>query len=73
MPQITAVDGQFGTHKLKRRLRPMCGLKTVQSAWIIIAGHAFIQSIRRNHYRLGVDQPVALRVVVAFDELALVI
>jgi len=59
--------------QLKRRLRPMRGLKTDQSARIIIAGHAFIQNIRRGHYELGVDQPVTLRVVAAFDELHLAI
>jgi transposase-like protein len=30
--------------QLKRRLRPMRGLKTDQSAKIIIAGHAFIRT-----------------------------
>ncbi len=59
--------------QLKRRLRPMRGLKTDQSARIIIAGHAFIQNIRRGHYQLGVDEPMTLRVAAAFDELALAI
>ena len=48
--------------QLKRRLRPMRGLKTDQSGRIIIAGHAFIQNIRRGHYELGVDDAVTLRV-----------
>jgi hypothetical protein len=56
--------------QLKRRLRPMRGLKTDQSARIIIAGHAFIQNIRRGHYELGVDDAANLRVMAAFDELA---
>jgi hypothetical protein len=51
----------------------MRGLKTDQSARIIIAGHAFIQNIRRGHYELGVDEPMTLRVAAAFDELALAI
>jgi transposase-like protein len=59
--------------QLKRRLRPMRGLKTDQSARIIIAGHAFIQNIRRGHYELGVDEPMTLRVMSAFDRLALAI
>ncbi len=59
--------------QLKRRLRPMRGLKTNQSARIIIAGHAFIQNIRRGHYELGVDEPMTLRVMAAIDELALAI
>jgi transposase-like protein len=66
--RIEADHGQ-----LQRRLRPMRGLKTDQSARIIIAGHAFIQNIRRGHYELGVDEPVALRVMAALDELALAI
>jgi hypothetical protein len=32
----------------------MRGLKTDQSARVIIAGHAVIESIRRGHYGLGV-------------------
>jgi transposase, IS6 family len=59
--------------QLKRRLRPMRGLKTDQSARVTIAGHAFIQNIRRGHYELGVGEPVTLRVMAAFDELALAI
>ena len=59
--------------QLKRRLRPMRGLKTDQSARITIVGHAFIQNIRRGHYELGVDEPVTLRVMAAFDELTLAI
>jgi transposase-like protein len=59
--------------QLKQRLRPMRGLKTDQSARIIIAGHAFIQNIRRGHYELGVDEPMTLRVMSAFDGLALAI
>jgi len=48
----------------------MRGLKTDHGARIIIAGHAFIQNIGRGHYELGVDEPVTVRVVAAFDELA---
>ena len=59
--------------QLKRRLRPMRGLKTDQSTSVIIVGHAFIQNIRRGHYELGVDEPVTVRLVAAFDELALAI
>jgi IS6 family transposase len=59
--------------QLKRRLRPMRSLKTDQSARIIIAGHAFIQNIRRGHYELGVDEPMTLRVAAVFDALALAI
>jgi transposase, IS6 family len=66
--RIEADHGQ-----LKQRLRPMRGLKTDHGARIIIAGHAFIQNIRRGHYELGVDEAATLRVAAAFDELALAI
>jgi transposase-like protein len=56
--------------QMKGRLRPMRGLKTDQSASIIIAGLTFIQNIRRGHDELGVDEPVIVRVAAAFDELA---
>ena len=41
--------------RLKTRLRPMRGLKTDRTATVIIAGHAFIQNLRRGHYELGID------------------
>jgi transposase-like protein len=59
--------------QLKRRLRPMRGLKTDLGARAVIAGHALVQNIRRGHYELALDQPVELRVAVAFDELAMAI
>jgi transposase, IS6 family len=59
--------------RLKARLRPMRGLKQDRSARVIIAGHAFIQNIRRGHYELAVEAPVNRRVAAAFDELALVV
>jgi transposase, IS6 family len=37
---------------------------------VIIAGRAFVQNLHRGHYELAVEQPVSLRVAVAFDELA---
>jgi hypothetical protein len=37
---------------------------------VIIAGHAFIQNLRRGHHKLGIDAPTALRVAAAFTELA---
>jgi hypothetical protein len=36
----------------------------------VIAGHAFLQNLRRGHYELGVDATSALRVATAFIELA---
>ena len=59
--------------RLKARLRPMRGLKQDRSARVVIAGHAFVQNLRRAHYELAVEEPVTLRLAVAFDELALAI
>ncbi|GLL05120.1 hypothetical protein GCM10017581_068670 [Dactylosporangium matsuzakiense] len=41
--------------QLKHRLRPMRGLRTDRTAQTIIAGHAFMQNLRRGHYELGLD------------------
>jgi transposase-like protein len=56
--------------QLKRRLRPMRGLQTDRTAQVVIAGHAFIQNLRRGHYELGLDAPPATRLAEAFTELA---
>ena len=56
--------------QLKHRLRAMRGLRTDRTAQTIIAGHAFMQNLRRGHYELGLDAPPALRVAAAFTELA---
>ncbi len=39
-------------------------------AQIVIAGHAFVQNLRRGHYALAVEAPPMLRVAAAFTELA---
>ncbi len=59
--------------RLKARLRPMRGLKQDRSARVIIAGHAFVQNLRRGHFELAIGEQVNRRVAVAFDELALAI
>ncbi|MEV4629775.1 IS6 family transposase [Micromonospora sp. NPDC049523] len=56
--------------QLKRRLRPMRGLRTDRTTRLIIAGHAFMQNLRRGHYELAVHTPPAMRVSTAFAELA---
>jgi transposase-like protein len=56
--------------QLKRRLRPMCGLRTDRTAQVIMVGHAFVQNLRRGHYELAVDVPPALRGREAFAQLA---
>lgn len=48
----------------------MRGLKTDRSAQVVIAGHAFIQNLRRGHYELAIHTSPALRVAAVFTELA---
>jgi transposase, IS6 family len=59
--------------RLKARLRPMRGLKRDRSARVIIAGHAFVQNVRRGHYELAAEESTNRRVAAAFQELALAI
>jgi len=66
-----AVEADHG--RLKTRLRPMHGLKQDHSARVVIAGHDFVQNLRRGHYELAVEAPVNRRLAVAFDELAVAI
>jgi hypothetical protein len=66
-----AIEADHG--RLKSRLRPMRSLKQLRRAQVISAGRAFIQNIRRGHYELGTEKVVNLRVLAAFDELALAI
>jgi transposase, IS6 family len=59
--------------RLKHRLRPMRGLRTDRSAQVVIAGHAFVQNLRRGHDEIEYDTHPALRVAASFAELALAI
>ncbi len=59
--------------RLKARLHPMRGLKRQRSARVVLAGHAFVQNLRRGHYELGVEAPASQRVRAACAELARVI
>jgi transposase-like protein len=56
--------------QLKRRLRPMRGIKTMTGLRILAAGHAFVQNLRRGHYEIAADHPRNLRLAVAFRQLA---
>jgi transposase-like protein len=56
--------------RLKQRLRPMRGLRTDTTAHVVIAGHAFMQNLRRGHDELAATIPPARRVAAAFAELA---
>jgi hypothetical protein len=51
----------------------MRGLKRDRTARVIVAGHAFVQNLRRGFYDLATDVPHAVRLAEAFAELALVI
>jgi hypothetical protein len=37
---------------------------------VIIAGHRFVQNLRRGHYELAAEEPMDRRVAMAFAELA---
>jgi transposase-like protein len=56
--------------RLKARLRPMRGLKTMRSLRTVAAGHAFVQNLRRGHYEITVDVSTHDRVRAAFTDLA---
>jgi hypothetical protein len=51
----------------------MRGLRTEQTAQVIIAGHAFMQNLRRGHFELAGNVTAAEYVAAAFTELALAI
>jgi hypothetical protein len=73
-PTSTPTTGSSADHgRLKARLRAMRGLKQDRSARVIIAGHAFVQHLRREQYELAVEEPVHRRLALAFDELAVAI
>ena len=56
--------------RLKARLRPMRGLKQDRNAAVIVAGHAFVQNLRRGHYELAAEELANRRLAMAFGELA---
>jgi IS6 family transposase len=64
-----AVEADHG--RLKARLRPMRGMKTIGSLRAVAAGHAFVQNLRRGHYELTAELPTHDRVRVAITELAM--
>jgi transposase, IS6 family len=55
-----SVEADHG--RLKARLRPMRGLKRIRTSAVVVAGHDFVQNLRRGHYELGVDLPTRDRV-----------
>jgi transposase-like protein len=56
--------------QLKRRLRPMRGIKTMTGLRVVAAGHAFVQNLRRGHYEIAADHPRQLRLAAACGQLA---
>jgi hypothetical protein len=48
-------------------------LKQDRSTRIVIAGHGFLQNVRRGHYELAVEEPMNRRVAVASAEIAVAI
>jgi transposase-like protein len=66
-----AIETDHG--RLKARPRPMRGLKRDRTARVILAGHAFVQNLRRGFYDLGIDAPATSRLAAAFAELATVL
>ncbi len=48
----------------------MRGLKRDRTASVVIAGHAFMQNLRRGPYELGTEALPGLTGPAAFDELA---
>jgi transposase-like protein len=56
--------------QLKRRLRPMRGIKTLTGLRVVAAGHPFVQNLRRGHYEIAADQPATHRLAIAFRQLA---
>jgi hypothetical protein len=63
-----SVEADHG--RLKARVRPVRGLKTISSLRVIVAGHALVQNLRRGHYEVTADVHVHDRVRIAFTELA---
>jgi transposase, IS6 family len=47
----------------------MRGRKQDRSANVAIAGHGFVQNLRRVRSELAVEEPAHRRLAVAFDEL----
>ena len=56
--------------RLKARLRPMRGLKTLRSACTIATGHAFVRNLRRRHDEITAERARHYLLPAAFAELA---
>jgi transposase, IS6 family len=67
-PQADSTEADHA--QLKRRLRPMRGIKTMTGLRVVAAGHALVQNLRRGHYEIAADQARNLRLATAFGQLA---
>jgi transposase-like protein len=56
--------------QLKRRLRPMRGIKTMTGLRTLATGHAFVQNLHRGHYEIAADELPGRRLAATFTELA---
>jgi transposase-like protein len=56
--------------QVKRRLRPMRGIKTMTGLRVVAAGHALVQNLRRGYDEIAADQARNLRLAIAFVQLA---
>ena len=65
---INTVEADHG--RLKARLRPMRGMKTMRSLRTVAAGHGFVQNLRRGHYEITVDVSAPDRGRVGLADLA---
>ena len=45
-------------------------LRNDRTAAVVVAGHAFVQNLRRGHYTITAGLPIGIRLVAAFDELS---
>jgi hypothetical protein len=48
-------------------------IRTLQATRVVIAGHAFVQNLRRGHYEIAAAVPRMERMAAAFAELALAV
>jgi hypothetical protein len=73
-PQLEDVAGVLDSDREGHVDRPVRDLPVpdldIDRAQVPIAGHAFMQNLRRGHYELAVDTPPALRAATAYTELA---
>jgi transposase, IS6 family len=75
-PAALRETGQYANNRieadhgrLKARLRPMRGIKTLRGLGTVARGHAFVQNLRRGDYEIATEAAARHRLRVGFDEL----